>query len=767
MKHLHVSFLIAICFFIQGLSAQTIPASRQVDWKGKGFLGCLPPSVPPDRIKNIDAYGGISNGTGDNSKILKNLIKTLSGSPAMAVIQFDYGDYLFTDTDTIPSNIILRGQTPISINRRTNLIFDFGTDGTKNGFVVAPTNKSNGADISVTAGATKGSNTITVSDASSFSTGAYAELTQDNAPLFTEQDSWAARCVGQIVKIEAVVGNTLTISPALRLNYTGNNVGIKSINYVEKVGFESLSIKRTGTPTSGGGANVYMNYAINCWMKDVESSFSMGAHIMAERSSRIEVGGCYFHHSLADYKGASTHGYGILLNIHTGDCLVEDNIFEHLRHSIVMQAGANGNVCAYNYITDTYRTEFPTDLSYDIVCHGYYPFANLFEGNIMQNAGLDNENGINGPYNTFFRNRVKGYGMGFSFAAMSDGTQNFVGNEYTNANPPYIPPIISVPRPYNLSSSYDIGNTIINISPSPINLPEQSYAYSFKPHYFGADNWATIGIPNTINTGTNNTKANPAEKRYNPYGINTIYSKFNAPTFTLGTPTNGSVTISTNTLAVGYLWNTNATGTSITATSLGAYYLDISNNNGCTVRGNIIVSTLPVVLVNFDAVSVENKTVKLYWQTASEHNARSFVVERSADMQRFENIAQIDAIGNSTSLHSYEWIDKKPINGINYYRLQQIDQDGTTTTTRTRATRIEQTDVMNIEPTIVSEGFWVKAKDLQSITIYDMQGQVVVYRQDLQNNAFVDTSSLAMGQYVVQLVNSERAAKATKILVYR
>ncbi len=39
--------------------------------------------------------------------------------------------------------------------------------------------------------------------------------------------------------------------------------------------------------------------------------------------------------------------YGTMLHFTTGECLIENNIFEHLRHSTIVQAGANGNVFGY------------------------------------------------------------------------------------------------------------------------------------------------------------------------------------------------------------------------------------------------------------------------------------------------------------------------------------------------------------------------------------------------------------------------------------
>ena len=63
-------------------------------------------------------------------------------------------------------------------------------------------------------------------------------------------------------------------------------------------------------------------------------------------------------------------------------------------------------------------TVLPSDAAGDLVLHGNYPYANLFEGNILQNLVVDDSHGLNGPYNTFFRNRADNYGIVMSNASV-------------------------------------------------------------------------------------------------------------------------------------------------------------------------------------------------------------------------------------------------------------------------------------------------------------------------------------------------------------
>ena len=84
---------------------------------------------------------------------------------------------------------------------------------------------------------------------------------------------------------------------------------------------------------------------------------------------------------------------------------------------------------------------------------------------------------------------------------------------------------------------------------------------------------------------------------------------------------------------------------------------------------------LPVELVKFEAKSKENH-VLVNWETASEINSDYFIIERSFDGVHFSPIARVNGAGNSTHLIHYLIEDQYYINGINYYRLTQVDFNG-------------------------------------------------------------------------------------------
>ncbi len=83
---------------------------------------------------------------------------------------------------------------------------------------------------------------------------------------------------------------------------------------------------------------------------------------------------------------------------------------------------------------------------------------------------------------------------------------------------------------------------------------------------------------------------------------------------------------------------------------------------------------VPVTLSDFNAFARTND-VLIKWQTASEINSNSFVVEKSTDAVHFSTLTSVNATGNVGG-SAYQALDPTPANGRNFYRLKQVDNDG-------------------------------------------------------------------------------------------
>ncbi len=110
------------------------------------------------------------------------------------------------------------------------------------------------------------------------------------------------------------------------------------------------------------------------------------------------------------------------------------------------------------------------------------------------------------------------------------------------------------------------------------------------------------------------------------------------------------------------------------------FYVNLSDAVNASIIKNmstIVVydASLPVELTNF-SVNCENDYPIVNWQTASEHNSASFILERSKNGSDWELVNQIVAAGNSNATINYQFEDMDAARFVGYYQLIQVDIDG-------------------------------------------------------------------------------------------
>ncbi len=468
-----VTIVFALLIFSLKVLAQVIPASRRVDWT---LAGLQQPRPVYSHLADITSFGGVGNGIVPNDAALQAAIVSLGADSG--IIYFPPGTYLFLTPITLRSGLVLHGQDAST----SSLVFNLS--GAND--LITISGSTSGIVANLTAPAYKNDQSITVSDASLFAAGDYIKLFQDDSSLVYD----VYNVVGQIVHIQSISGNTISFSSPLRRSYNlSDSPQIRKLTMNTGSGIECLKIKRLDS-TATQRTNILFRYAAKCWVKGVESDSANFAHISLNNSTNIEITGCYIHGSFG--YGPGGQGYGIATNATTCESLVENNIFSHLRHAMLVQSGSNGNAFMLNYAREPYKSEgFPHDYAGDIVLHGNYPYANLFEGNIVQNIVVDASHSKNGPMNTFFRNRAELYGILFSSG--SGDSSNVVGNEITATVGNY-----SLSGSGNFEYANNIRGTILPAGTT--TLSDSSYYYSAEPEYWGmAIPFPSIGIPNYIN----------------------------------------------------------------------------------------------------------------------------------------------------------------------------------------------------------------------------------------------------------------------------
>lgn len=192
------------------------------------------------------------------------------------------------------------------------------------------------------------------------------------------------------------------------------------------------------------------------------------------------------------------------------------------------------------------------------------------------------------------------------------------------------------------------------------------------------------------------------------------------------------------------------------------------STNSPTVSGLFIHKMTPNFATPIELLAFEGQNEgnfnHLKWITASEINNDYFDLERSADGINFETIGKIKGAGNSSSKLEYDFDDALPIQGVNYYRLKQVDFDGKFVYSQTIEidNHAEFAYFQNLFPNPSNGKFsfdFVSPKDSRlQVNISDMSGRVMY--SNIQNtqqgtsSIGVDISNLPSGIYTLSIFDA-------------
>jgi len=107
-------------------------------------------------------------------------------------------------------------------------------------------------------------------------------------------------------------------------------------------------------------------------------------------------------------------------------------------------------------------------------------------------------------------------------------------------------------------------------------------------------------------------------------------------------------------------------------------------------------SPLPVELLTFQAEPGDG-LVSIHWLTATEINNDYFMVQRSSDAHNFTDIEKVNGAGNTSLVKTYQSFDKKPLEGISYYRLKQVDYNGSVSYSAIVSVKFNPDEYLQIE----------------------------------------------------------------------
>lgn len=183
---------------------------------------------------------------------------------------------------------------------------------------------------------------------------------------------------------------------------------------------------------------------------------------------------------------------------------------------------------------------------------------------------------------------------------------------------------------------------------------------------------------------------------------------------------------------------------------------------------------LPIDLLSFTGQN-NGEFNTLNWTTASEEDNNYFVLERSADAENFSEIATIPGAGNSYSELIYAYKDQYPVHGINYYRLKQIDVDGSFT--YSGIVMIDNRTDSQFSPVVYpNPGFGIFNVDIYSkedatgtMDVFNSVGQLIMEQQfsvdQGHNLSAIDLSGFNEGVYTLRMSIGKCGEIFTKKLV--
>jgi hypothetical protein len=186
--------------------------------------------------------------------------------------------------------------------------------------------------------------------------------------------------------------------------------------------------------------------------------------------------------------------------------------------------------------------------------------------------------------------------------------------------------------------------------------------------------------------------------------------------------------------------------------------INFQNGDRFTLGNTNLATPLPVEFLAFKATA-QKQSVLLTWSTATEINNQDFTIERSQNTTDWTAIGVVKGAGNSTSKLDYQFIDEKPRQGTQYYRLKQSDFDGAIKYSSVVSIDMEKGNEITVYPNPSSNSFTIVSPfdigdhQVRFINILGSSIPVSITKEEGEIN--VEPGEIAAGTYFIQMVTSE------------
>jgi hypothetical protein len=180
---------------------------------------------------------------------------------------------------------------------------------------------------------------------------------------------------------------------------------------------------------------------------------------------------------------------------------------------------------------------------------------------------------------------------------------------------------------------------------------------------------------------------------------------------------------------------------------------------GASVSATTLCALLPITLLRFDA-EARAADVELRWATASETDNAFFLVVRSRDQADWEVVGRASGAGTTHMLHEYRLVDSAPLEGVSYYRLRQVDTDGTSWTSPSVAVDFVGSR-LTAYPVPVADELRFAGRNGRTLRILDVHGRVVA---EVADDSPVHVADWPRGTYVAMALG-ERTVERLPFVV--
>ncbi|WP_044210669.1 T9SS type A sorting domain-containing protein [Flammeovirga sp. OC4] len=186
---------------------------------------------------------------------------------------------------------------------------------------------------------------------------------------------------------------------------------------------------------------------------------------------------------------------------------------------------------------------------------------------------------------------------------------------------------------------------------------------------------------------------------------------------------------------------------------------------GGNAKGDASASTmvddfgdLPVELGTFEVLNIQGKAV-IKWQTLWEINNDYFEVERSLNRRSWKVVKKVKGVGNSNASIAYQTEDEYPLNGLSYYRLKQVDFDGTTSYSEMKTFSTSKTFEIELVayPNPLEEQLTILVDQVyhSRVQLFTITGQIVHFDsiESKEGSMTIALPFLERGMYILKVAN--------------